>query len=442
MTEESAVATEPTRAASTTTATTAIATGGLATGATVAEVAHADEKPKDTEEIDNGLSRDDTPPPMPISPVTIRETEPKPRASSEVSDSKWKPVSVPTTAAADGIILGEDTPAIAVEDTEAKAIRPPFEQKPSLSGLRNDDAENSGTQYSTLERHISQIPESDDDDDDDVHGESRRVGSLGSENAQVVANRVTSAPVTDDPASTAEAPLPTNAMTDETLSRLDEQRAEPPKGVSATGAATTTTAEPAVAAAPTTVPATSTSTPVPEKKEKGVRGLLNKIRHKRGDSDTNAAATSSSSKSGIPEAAGAMTVPPSTVKSTPTKSTGIPEAAGARTIPPVDVGPRFTQADSSDEEDNRGRKGARDSNKLQKKMGFGNSRTTTAADKDVETAEGRTSNTSGGEETETFEEARDHFDESLAPPPAFGGQAKNSLEGGSPSRGTKFQEEL
>lgn len=39
---------------------------------------------------------------------------------------------------------------------------------------------------------------------------------------------------------------------------------------------------------------------------------------------------------------------------------------------------------------------------------------------------------------EEFEEARDNFDESLAPPPAFAGQAKT----GSPVRGTKFVEEL
>ncbi|THX29523.1 hypothetical protein D6D12_04128 [Aureobasidium pullulans] len=42
-----------------------------------------------------------------------------------------------------------------------------------------------------------------------------------------------------------------------------------------------------------------------------------------------------------------------------------------------------------------------------------------------------------GEEDE-FEEARDHFDETLAPPPTFGGQQKNQ----SPARETKFQEEF
>lgn len=45
--------------------------------------------------------------------------------------------------------------------------------------------------------------------------------------------------------------------------------------------------------------------------------------------------------------------------------------------------------------------------------------------------------TSDNDEDE-FEEARDHFDESLAPPPTFGGQAKTS----SPVRETKFSEVL
>ncbi|KAK3718866.1 Eisosome assembly protein [Vermiconidia calcicola] len=41
-------------------------------------------------------------------------------------------------------------------------------------------------------------------------------------------------------------------------------------------------------------------------------------------------------------------------------------------------------------------------------------------------------------EDDQFEEARDHFDESLAPPPAFGGQQKSA----SPTRETRFQEQL
>lgn len=416
---------------------------GVATGATLAEVAHADEKPKEgAEEIDNGLSRDDTPPPMPISPVTIRETEPKPRASSEVSDSKWKPVSVPTTAAADEMILG-DTPAIAIVDASEeneKPVRPPFEQKPSLSGLHSDNTQEEGTHMPDLERHITQIPESDDSDDDEDWNEERKpVGGFESENAHTVANRVVTAPVTDKPAATAADPLPTSALTDETLSRLDEQRAEPPKDLPSTiqntgvpkesNVATTTKPETAATASPATSSKVTapTSDESSDKKEKGVRGFLHKLRHRRDASDTTSAATTPVPKSS-------------------TDSAAVPEAAGARTIPPVDVGRNFAEADSSDDDDDRGRKGARSAGKLQKKMGFGNSRTTKAQAGETEgrasTATAATSNPrSSGGDNETFEEARDHFDESLAPPPAFGGQAKIA-EGGSPSRGTKFQEEL
>ena len=41
-------------------------------------------------------------------------------------------------------------------------------------------------------------------------------------------------------------------------------------------------------------------------------------------------------------------------------------------------------------------------------------------------------------ESDQFEEARDHFDEGLAPRPSFGGQAKSA----SPARGTRFKEEV
>lgn len=44
----------------------------------------------------------------------------------------------------------------------------------------------------------------------------------------------------------------------------------------------------------------------------------------------------------------------------------------------------------------------------------------------------------GSDDHDQFEEARDHFDENLAPPPAFGGQMKSE----SPVRETKFQEQF
>ena len=65
--------------------------------------------------------------------------------------------------------------------------------------------------------------------------------------------------------------------------------------------------------------------------------------------------------------------------------------------------------------------------------------------KDKQKAEGEAGNgksavgnTNSNGEDEQFEEARDHFDESLAPPPAFGGQAKSE----SPVRETRFSEQF
>jgi hypothetical protein len=45
---------------------------------------------------------------------------------------------------------------------------------------------------------------------------------------------------------------------------------------------------------------------------------------------------------------------------------------------------------------------------------------------------------SDDDESDQFEEARDHFDEGLAPRPSFGGQAKSA----SPARETRFKEEV
>jgi hypothetical protein len=45
---------------------------------------------------------------------------------------------------------------------------------------------------------------------------------------------------------------------------------------------------------------------------------------------------------------------------------------------------------------------------------------------------------SDDDDSDQFEEARDHFDEGLAPRPNFAGQAKSS----SPARETRFKEEV
>ena len=51
---------------------------------------------------------------------------------------------------------------------------------------------------------------------------------------------------------------------------------------------------------------------------------------------------------------------------------------------------------------------------------------------------GKSTEQEGDDDDDDFQEARDHFDERLAPPPAFAGQAKSE----SPSRTTKFKEEV
>ena len=107
---------------------------------------------------------------------------------------------------------------------------------------------------------------------------------------------------------------------------------------------------------------------------------------------------------------------------------GDPRATSPSSFKRYDAEPRDLDEVSSsgaDEDDvSRGRAG-----RLVKKLGFGKEK---AADEKVPQ-----SATSNGEEDQ-FEEARDQFDESLAPPPAFGGQMKS----GSPVRETRFQEQL
>lgn len=85
----------------------------------------------------------------------------------------------------------------------------------------------------------------------------------------------------------------------------------------------------------------------------------------------------------------------------------------------------------ADEDDvSRGRAG-----RLVKKLGLKKDKS-----KESEGGEKVQSSTSNSREDqfEEAEEGRDHFDESLAPPPAFGGQMKS----GSPVRETRFQEQL
>ena len=110
---------------------------------------------------------------------------------------------------------------------------------------------------------------------------------------------------------------------------------------------------------------------------------------------------------------------------------GDPRAVSPSSFKRSDLGERDLDDVSSSGADEgdyaRGRAG-----RLAKKLGLSKG-TTSREDNEA----GLEPSTSNGDD-EQFEEARDTFDESLAPPPAFAGQAKSE----SPNRTTRFQEQL
>nr|POF03040.1 hypothetical protein CFP56_70043 [Quercus suber] len=159
----------------------------------------------------------------------------------------------------------------------------------------------------------------------------------------------------------------------------------------------------------------------PEKKG-GLRGFLGKLRNKSSRSDNKLSKTSAEDKATSGSAARTNTV-------TTTSS----ESAGAPRLSALDGTPSasFSDAVSSsldEDELTRGRAGR-----------VAAPLTTSGHATD---AEHPLSSVSTSNDEDTFEEARDHFDESLAPPAAFAGQSKDLRESGSPVRGTKFVEEL
>ncbi|KAI5358488.1 Putative eisosome protein [Septoria linicola] len=133
------------------------------------------------------------------------------------------------------------------------------------------------------------------------------------------------------------------------------------------------------------------------------------------------------------------------------KVVGTTEAESPSSFTRGETKPSTTDDVSSsgaDEEDlERGRGGSGRS--FAKKLGFGRNKDAHTKDgklhKPAPGTEAKTSSEAAGrasrstdDENDNFEEARDHFDESLAPPPAFGGQKKSQ----SPVRETKFKEDV
>lgn len=512
------------------------AAGGAVTGATLEEAA---DKPTPTkpEELDHqqaehAVAVDEASPVSPVTPAEKEAVSADEVAKEEPSD-KWKPAAAAGAAGAGATALAvnvEDTDAPTAGTESSKPQRPAFEQKPSLAGYRNDDDTGLLAGKPDLERHISHIPESDDSDDSDDDWNDEKTekpvaGTLGSEEAKVVADRVGTAPVTDKPI---DDPIPTNARTDETLAQLNDQRADPPKdlpstletpGVPKPAPAAESKSTPAVAAAssttesktkdstdldrtptksqtaaafavgvatagtadldpsklankssktePETKPTTSTTTTTdktekPDRESKGFRGFFKKLRNRDSRSENKAPDALSPTESN-------KSVPYESTKAGDAPTTHTTTNGAKPELPPVETGPTLNEehvgtdgpigskdqvsgiagnpapaspssfrrgesalndpddvsSSGADEDDvARGRGG-----RFSKKFGFGRDK-----GKESSEADRQNSNT----EDEQFEEARDHFDETLAPPPAFAGQAKSE----SPVRGTKFQEEL
>ncbi len=213
------------------------------------------------------------------------------------------------------------------------------------------------------------------------------------------------------------------------------------------------TVTPAAAPVAETAPRDDENKGTTEKEQRGLRGFFSKLKSSKSkpsqesQGSTTAIKTDPESKKedvAAPATAASATTEP--VASThvgtdgpigdPKHISGIggdPRPASPSSFERCDNGARDLDEVSSsgaDEEDYaRGRGG-----KLRKRRGL-------AKGKDAEdggNVERKQTDTSNEDGTEQFEEARDHFDESLAPPPAFGGQAKSE----SPNRATRFQEEL
>lgn len=458
--------------------------------------------------------------------VPAADEEKEEKEEAKVHTNKWGVVvagAAGAGAAGTAVALNEkDTDDVPeVEDKTPKPERPAFEQKPSLVGYRND--EDSGLLPAgkvNLERHISHIPESDDDEDDEDWNDEREgktEGTLGTEKAQVVADRVGTAPVMDKPV---DDPIPTNERTDETLAQMDDQRADPPKDLPSTletpgvpkpapspetessaaakdaqrqGSKTQEAAAVGAASAGTAAAAESSKTnklsksqpdlktsidknersgklektPKTEKESKGFRGFIKKLRNRDSRSENKAPDALSPTES-------QKSIPYESTKAGDAPATDTTSPTGAKPeLPPVETGPKLgdehigtdgpigdsqkvsgiggnpepdspssfkrgetalndpddVSSSGADEDDiARGRGG-----RISRKLGFGRDKGKKKMEAGTD-SDRQNSNT----EDEQFEEARDHFDENLAPPPAFAGQAKSE----SPVRETKFQEQL
>jgi len=320
-----------------------------------------------------------------------------------------------------------------------------------------------------LERHISTIAHSDDEDSDDIGSDDEdENGTLGSDRAQETARRVLSAPedgwagteskteatiaggvgatslATTDHSETE--PASRSIWThDSGLTNIVDPRAQPdshaveaPEGPVVP--ASTTQSDPPVSKT-ATAPSGSTSSAATHAEAEdtnkgGLVGLFNRFRGGNKKREQQAPKPAEPQEKFSPEAPRTSAVGDESTLATSTTERpsedvlNVPDspssfARGEGGLKDLD------DASSSglEEEDlGRGRVGGRLAGTF---MSLGKtSGTPLTGGKGLEKQ--RTN------DDDQFEEARDHFDESLAPPPAFAGQAKSE----SPVRGTRFREEV
>lgn len=385
-----------------------------------------------------------------------------------------------------------EVPAIVEPKDSTEEIRPTTtESRPGLAPEHNGsytDAVPSPKleRKPDLERHISKIESSsgsslsesdvDDKEEDKPHKDVpvAAAGASGAavaaaapgndeDHAKTVAERVVSAPVEDiASAATKDSKADARSMQNSTPATAATSSAAPASAPPAkTGPGSTSTDEPRQS--------TASSRPSEEKEPKGFRGFFSKLRSKsKGDNKLRTEAADVEKVA--PTVSGTAAAPrePVTDKpaSEPTSTTdasataptaahvGTESAIGTSTLPEVNKAARsispssFRRRKSSsslgdvsslsssglDEDDLvEGRSG-----RMARALKAGTAKNKGKA-KEVDAANPLAKDpVVSGDESDQFEEARDHFDEGLAPQPAFGGQAKSQ----SPARETRFHEEV
>ncbi|KAK5164088.1 Eisosome assembly protein [Saxophila tyrrhenica] len=324
-----------------------------------------------------------------------------------------------------------------------------------------------------LERHISRIPDSSSSSeaDDEMVSSDDESAFVGTATSAQPVQAQTETPEKDRAVVVDPTPAPAK---DEPAAPVAGEKAATP-AVEPTKETTDTKAapSPAVATGPSTTTERKEAEPAEDKEKKGVRGFFSKFRsnksskpettpssssggrlHKSQPSTSTSKHPSTSFSNSRPPPAGEATTttsaaepkPSDTTTPAPTTSAGtavetpdLPSGPGDAAVEERAASPSSFRrhANSSRDLDDVSSSGAEEEDFSRGRGGervtaLGRGMATTAGAGTGAPVEQTTSN------EEQFEEARDHFDESLAPPPAFAAQGKSE---GSPAR-SRFSEDL